>query len=273
MEVSPSEFRVVSTLVQRTFGIHLPETKKAMVSCRMYKVVRAAGCGSFSEFYQRHLTKPTPEVLSSLANALSTNHTYFNREASHFWFFRDEVLPELIQNEQRAGRNDIRVWCAASSSGEEPYTLAMVIRDALSSCTGDVQGGVLATDISTTALNKARRGRYSSEGAAGLPRNYYRTFFRSTGDGMSEVVPSIKDEVTFRRFNLMNSRYPFKQPFHAVFCRNVMIYFAEDTKKKVLERIYDATAPGGYLFLGMAESISGLGSRFRATRPGVYRKY
>jgi chemotaxis protein methyltransferase CheR len=272
MEVSVAEFRSVASLVQKTFGIHLPETKRAMMSCRMYKVVRAAGCGSFAEFYRKHLTNPTHEALSNLANALSTNHTYFNREDSHFWFFRDEVLPELIRHQQRVGRRDIRVWCAASSSGEEPYTLAMVIRDALGSSAGNFQGGLLATDISKNALGKARKGIYPSDGAMELPESYYRKFFRSVGDGMSEVVPEIKSEVTFRRFNLMNQRYPFKQPFHAVFCRNVMIYFEEDTKKKVVERIYDVTAPGGYLFVGMAETISGLGTGFRAVCPGVYRK-
>ena len=272
IEVTVAEFRSVAALVQKTFGIHLPESKRAMMSCRMYKVVRAAGCGSFAEFYQKHLTNPTPEALSNLANALSTNHTYFNREASHFWFFRDEVLPELIGYQQRAGRRDIRVWCAASSSGEEPYTLAMVIRDALGSRAKDWQGGLLATDISMNALGKARKGTYQTDGAMELPDDMYRKYFRSVGGGMSEVVPDIKREVTFRRFNLMNARYPFKQPFHAVFCRNVMIYFEEDTKKKVVERIYDVTAPGGYLFVGMAETISGLGTRFKSVRPGVYRK-
>ena len=272
MAVSDSEFRAVSALVRHNFGIHLPETKRAMMSCRMYKVVRSAGCASFAEFYQEHLVDPTPQALSSLANALSTNHTYFNREASHFGFFQEQVLPELIQRQQKCGRRDLRVWCAAASSGEESYTLAMVMRDALGAQASSWQGGLLATDISGQALSTARKGVYQTDRAMKLPGSLYRRYFRSVGGGRSEVVPLLKREVTHRRFNLMNLRYPFKQSFHAVFCRNVMIYFEEDTKRKVVERIFDVTAPGGYLFVGMAETITGLGSRFQSIRPGVYRK-
>lgn len=272
MDVSDSEFRAVSSLVQQHFGIHLSETKRAMMSCRMYKVVRAAGSASFAEFYREHLVDPTPQALSTLANALSTNHTYFNREASHFWFFQEEVLPDLIRYQQRNGRRDLRVWCAAASSGEESYTLAMVIRDALGAHASSWQGGLLATDISAHALGKARKGVYQTDRAIELPGDMYRKYFRNVGGGRSEVVPVIKRDVTHRRFNLMNDCYPFKQPFHAVFCRNVMIYFEEDTKRKVVQRIYDVTAPGGYLFVGMAETITGLGSGFKAIRPGVYRK-
>jgi chemotaxis protein methyltransferase CheR len=272
MEISLEEFRSVAKLVKGTFGINLPESKRAMMSCRMFKVVRNAGCGSFSEFYSRFLVNPSPETLSSLANALSTNHTYFNRESSHFWYLRDTVLPELIRQQERRGKKDIRLWCAASSSGEEPYTLAMMIREALGSKADSWQGGLLATDISMKALESARRGIYPKDGAMELPENLFRKYFRDVGKGRSEVVPSLKKEVTFRRFNLMNRTYPFREPFHVVFCRNVMIYFEEHTKKEVVERIYDQTAPGGWLFVGHAETISGLGSRFRTVQPGIYRK-
>jgi len=272
MDITVAEFRAVAALVQETFGIHLPETKRAMMSCRMYKVVRAAGCGSFAEFYDRHLVRPSPETLSTLANALSTNHTYFNREANHFWFLRDTVIPDLIRQQERRGKKDIRMWCAASSSGEEPYTLAMVARDALGHRASNWKGGLLATDISMKALETARRGVYPKDGAMELPDAMYKKYFRDAGRTKVEVVPELKREVTFRRFNLMNTRYPFRQPFHVVFCRNVMIYFEEDTKRDVVNRIYDVTAPGGWLFVGHAETISGLGTRFRAVQPGIYRK-
>ncbi len=272
MEVSPEEFRIIAALVQERFGIFLADSKRAMLSSRMFKLVRASGCDSFASFYQEHLKNPSNEVLSLLANAVSTNHTYFNRESSHFWYFRDQVLPELIKSQKAKNERDIRVWCAASSSGEEPYTLAMVIRDALSTQSGNWKGGLLATDISQDVLATALRGVYPEDGADTLPEPMFRKYFRPAGPGQVEVIPELKNDVTFRRFNLMNERYPFRQPFHVVFCRNVMIYFEEDTKRKVVQRIYDVTAPGGYLFVGHAETISSLGTRFKTIQPGIYRK-
>ena len=260
MQVTTAEFRAVSSLVQEHFGIHLPDSKRAMLSCRMYREVRATGCASFAEYFRKHLAEPTPDALSKLANALSTNHTYFNREAGHFDYLREEILPELIRRQRASRSRDLRVWCAAASSGEEPYTLAMLIREALRGQAGSWQGGLLATDISMNALATARAGVYPTEAVKELPPALVDRYFRSTGDGFSEVVPPLKDDVTFRRFNLMNQRYPFKRPFHVIFCRNVMIYFEEHTKKKVVERLYESTAPGGVLFVGLAETISGLGS-------------
>jgi chemotaxis protein methyltransferase CheR len=272
MEISPDQFRQVSELVQHNFGIHLPESKRAMMSCRLFKVVRETGCNSFGEYFSRHLRQPSQETLSKLANALSTNHTYFNRESSHFWYLRDRVLPGLIRQQDRAGKRDLRVWCAAASTGEEPYTLAMIIRDALGADVDRWKAGLLATDISMQALSTARRGVYPREGAQELPKELYQKYFHDIDGDRAEVDATLRGDVTFRRFNLINERYPFRQPFHVVFCRNVMIYFEEDTKKQVVENIYRHTAPGGYLFVGHAESINGLGTRFRAVAPGVYRR-
>ena len=272
MEISPEEFQAVARLVETNFGIHLTEGKRAMMSCRLVKAVRGAGCQSFAEFYRQFLVRPSPEILSMLANALSTNHTYFHRESNHFWILRDDVLPELIQRQERRGRRDLRVWCAAASTGEEAYTLAMVIRDVLGPRATTWRGGVLATDISQVALETARRGAYPQSDAMELPDTMYRRYFHPAGDGVVEVTPALKEEVVFRRFNLMNASYPFREPFQVVFCRNVMIYFEHQTKREVVERIYRATAPGGWLFVGHAETVTGLGSGFRAVSPGVYRK-
>ncbi|HCH62673.1 MAG TPA: chemotaxis protein CheR, partial [Deltaproteobacteria bacterium] len=152
MAISTAEFQTVAGLVARNFGIHLADGKKAMMGCRLVKEVRRSGCRSFAEFYREFLVDPSPETLSMLANALSTNHTYFNRESNHFWMFRDEVLPEVLRQQERLGRRDLRVWCAAASTGEEPYTLAMLIRDALLARGPGWRGGLLATDLSHEAL-------------------------------------------------------------------------------------------------------------------------
>lgn len=272
MHISDEDFRNTAALVRRHFGIHLPESKKGMLGARLFKLVRARGCNSFSEFYKKHLVNPSPETLSLLADNLSTNHTFFNRESEHFWSLRDRYMPELVRSIRRSGQLDFRMWCAASSSGEEPYTLAMVIQDVLGSEASRWTSGLLATDISNNALRKARAGVYPTDAVRTLPAAYHTRWFRDLGNGKSEVVPELKAEVTYRRFNLMNQQLPFKRAFHVVFCRNVMIYFEEDTKRELVERIYRHTAPGGYLFIGHAESINGLGTRFRTVQPGVYRK-
>lgn len=272
MQITAEEFTAVAKMTEKLFGIHLPDSKRAMVSCRMYRVVREAGCANFGEFYRRNLIRPTPATLSLLINALSTNHTYFNRENSHFWMLRDQVVPELKAQLERNGQRDLRVWCAASSTGEEPYTLAMMIREGLGRDYDRWRGGLLATDISEDALKKARAGVYPTEGAQELPEPLFRKYFKPAGAGRVSVVPELRSEVTFRRFNLINKSYPFRNPFHVVFCRNVMIYFEEDTKRGVVERIYDSMAPGGWFFVGHAETISGLGTRFKQVQPGVYRR-
>jgi chemotaxis protein methyltransferase CheR len=272
MEISRDEFQAVAQLVESNFGIHLTEGKRAMMGSRLVKAVRHAGLRSFAEFYQQFLVRPSPEIVSMLANALSTNHTYFHRESNHFWTLRDEVLPELIQRHASRGRRDLRVWCAAASTGEEPYTLAMVVREALGPRATTWRGGVLATDISEAALETARRGIYPQMDAMELPEAMYRRYFRPAGDELVEVAPALKEEVVFRRFNLMNAHYPFREPFQVVFCRNVMIYFEQQTRREVVDRIYRATAPGGWLFVGHAETVTGLGSDFRPVSPGVYRK-
>lgn len=272
MAISPAEFRAVADLVEKNFGIHLADGKRAMMGCRLVKAVRRAGCRSFSEFYRSYLVHPSPETLSLLANTLSTNHTYFNRESNHFWLFRDQVLPQLMAQQEQRGQKDLRVWCAAASTGEEPYTLAMMIRDALGPRIKHWRAGLLATDLSHKALEVARRGVYAEEGARELPEPLYRRYFRQKAAAQVEVSAELKQDVVFRRFNLMNRKYPFREPFQAVFCRNVLIYFEEPVKREVVQRIYDVTAPGGWLFVGHAETITGLGTGFQMVSPGVYRR-
>ena len=272
MEISDADFARTSELVRRHFGIHLPEAKRAMVGSRLVRAVRASGCRSFGEYFQRHLQNPDPETLSGLIDAISTNHTYFHREAEHFWLLRDRVLPELMKLPEVAAARDLRVWCAAASSGEEPYTLAMLIKGVTEGLQPAWRGGLLATDISDQALSKARAGVYPTEGTRKLPRELWSRWFVDRPDGTSEVRPELRAEVTYRRLNLMNATFPFKAPFQVIFCRNVMIYFEDDTRRALVERLHHALIPGGYLFIGHAETLSGLGARFTPVQPGVYRK-
>jgi chemotaxis protein methyltransferase CheR len=272
LEISLDEFRLTARLIKEHFGIHLADSKRAMVASRLYRLVREQGFRSYGEFCAAQLVQPSQETLSALVDCISTNHTYFNREPEHFWFLRDKVLPPIIANVKKSGPRDLRVWCAAASSGEEPYTLAMVIREALGSDHPNWQAGLLATDISQQALQKGINGVYATEAVKTLPAPYADRYFDHRPDGTSKVIPNIQREVTFRRFNLRNTTFPFRQPFHAIFCRNVMIYFEDDFRRELLARMSSVLVQGGYFFVGHAETISGLTDNFRVISPGVYRK-
>jgi chemotaxis protein methyltransferase CheR len=272
MHISEQDHRSTAALVRQHFGIHLPASKRDMLAARLYRLVRETGCTSFSEFFRRHLSPPGPEMLSLLADHLSTNHTFFNREAEHFWVLRDRLLPELLQDLRLRGERDLRTWCAASSTGEEPATLAMVIQEALGPDAARWQAGLLATDLSSRALATARAGVYPTAAVRTLPAAYAERWFDHRPDGTSVLVPELRRQLTYRRFNLMNRRFPFRRPFHVIFCRNVMIYFEDDTKRALVRRLFDQTTPGGYLFIGHAESITGLDSPWQPVQPGLYRK-
>ena len=272
LEISEADFQHTARLIREHFGIHLTPGKRAMVASRLFKVVRERGFDSYHAFCQAMLQNPTYETLSMVVDCISTNHTFFNREPEHFAVLRDAVLPELIATQKRNREHDIRVWCAAASTGEEPYSLAMVIHEALGADHPSWKAGLLATDISQNALKRAELGTYATEAVRTLPQAWQQRYFDHHPDGTSVVKPNIRREVTFRRFNLMNASFPFRSPFHAIFCRNVMIYFEDDTRRALLDRMADALAPGGWFFVGHAETISGLTNRFRLMHPGAYRK-
>ena len=205
----------------------------------------------------------------NLINALTTNHTYFMREFEHMEFMRSVILPRLKVKE--AARKDLRIWSAASSTGEEPYTIAMVLKDFFGLDHAGWDTKVLATDISTKVLSHASAGKYLREQIEPLPENWRRRFFTSINEMEYQVKPELKNEVIFRQFNLMNP-FPFHRPFHVVFLRNVMIYFDEETKRQLLRKIYDFLEPEGYLFVGTTESIDRKATNFKYVEPSIYQK-
>lgn len=275
LRLTAEEFEQFSRLIYDTFGISLGENKRDMLTQRLRSLVIAQGCTSFGEFFQRQLKNPSREILSDLIDRVSTNHTYFNREPAHFEYLTKHVLPELIPLARtRAGRStpDFRMWCAAASRGHEPYTLAMLVREFLGAEYPSWKAGLLATDISDSALAVARAGNYPASEVQALPAQLRERYFKSRPNGNVEVVPSIKQDVTYRRLNLMNSSYPFRQAFDVIFCRNVLIYFDPPTKRQVSERMRDVLVPGGYLFVGLAESLGRETAGYKFVQPGVYRR-
>ena len=272
LEISDADFLLTARLIRDRFGIHLGPQKRAMLSGRLYKLVRESGARSFSEYFRAHLRDPSDALLLSLADKVSTNHTYFQRESEHFDHYVRTALPEVTERLQRQGTRDLRMWCAASSSGEEPYTLAMLQREFFGPRWAEWQAGLLATDISADVLQMAAEARYATEGVRRLPAHLVERYFQHHPDGTSTVVPAVRSAVTFRRFNLMRPEFPFRAPFQIIFIRNVMIYFEEDTKRALVDRLARATAPGGWVYIGQAETLHGLGSPFRSVAPGVYQK-
>ena len=207
--------------------------------------------------------------LSRLIDKVTTNHTYFMRESEHFSYFTEEVLPFL---EEHVKTKDLRVWCAASSSGEEPYTLAILIDEFFKRSNNIWNKKLLATDLSLNVLNQAREGIYSADKVTSLPKIWVMNYFDKLSENSYQVKAKLKSEVIYRRFNLLEPVFPFKKKFHVVFCRNVMIYFDNNTKETLINKIYDNLEYGGYLFIGHSESINRDKTKFKYIKPAVYRK-
>ncbi|HKW97094.1 MAG TPA: protein-glutamate O-methyltransferase CheR [Bryobacteraceae bacterium] len=264
--LTDQEFARISQLAYDRFGLELKPGKEELVSARLGKKVRAAGCRSFQEYYRRVVEDTTGEALIELIDALTTNFTGFMREPAHFEFLRKHILPEWIK------RGSIRIWSAACSTGEEPYTIAFSLLDALGSTRLPVQ--IVATDISSRALGEAQGGTYPAARLELLPAAWQHSFLlRGEGQwkGWYRVKPEVSRLIEFRRLNLIEP-FSHAQPFAAIFCRNVMIYFDKQTQQSLIERLAAQLAPGGYLLIGHSESLTGIEHPLTYVRPTVYRK-
>ena len=272
MTITDDEFQAIRRLVYDRFGINLTEQKRSLVVGRLQKVLRTYGFSSFAHYFDHLLKDPTGKVLSELVNRLSTNHTFFGREQDHFDFFVKTALPEAVLRHKERRSRDLRVWSAGCSSGEEPYTLVMLMMEYFGTEYRSWNAGILATDISATALETAREGVYPEERLKLLSEALKRKYFRKASEGQWTVVEEVKRELTFRRFNLMNRTFPFKKSFDIIFCRNVMIYFDQKTRDELVSRFYQWTMEGGYFFIGHSESLRRDRCPYEYVMPAVYRK-
>ncbi|MEE9386872.1 MAG: protein-glutamate O-methyltransferase CheR [Nannocystaceae bacterium] len=270
--LSDAEFDLVRSLIYDTFGIALNDTKRSLVVGRLYAVLQREGIASFDDYIRRVRQDKSGGLLSELVNRISTNHTFFNRERIHFDYLRATALKDVIGRREAMRSKELRVWCAASSYGHEAYMLAMIMRESIGVDYPSWSAGLLATDINDDVLHVAKRGVYPEREVEELPTELRRKYFTKRSDGDHEVSTGLRDDVTFRRFNLMNRRFPFKQPFDIIFCRNVMIYFDVATKAELAAKLFEFTNPGGYLFVGAAESLPTDANPYTKISPGVYRK-
>lgn len=267
--ITDEEFLRISTFMKQRYGIDLSQ-KKVIVNGRLENYIKRGGWSSFNDFINAVENDKTGKQEKMLVNFLTTNHTYFMREFEHFEYFKTVVLPWLKKKE--SATKDLRVWCGAASSGEEPYMIAMVLLDFFGLERDQWDTKVLATDISTKVLQQAMTGIYSAEQLNKLPEQWKRHFFKSIAGGTQyQVTNELKQEVIFRQFNLMDP-FPFKKQMHTIFLRNVMIYFDERTKRELVQKVYDALVPGGYLFIGTTETLDRGSTPFHIIQPSIFRK-
>ena len=271
MPITDAEFRSIRDLVYDRFGITLSDQKKSLVVGRLQKILKKYGHKTFRQYYDMVVADKSDALLSELANQITTNHTFFFREPEHFSFFRSNILPWMVNEHRARNDNDIRIWCAAASSGEEPYTLIISLLEFFGADYKNWNCGLLATDVSRKALDEAVHGNYVQARLQDVPPTILNKYFRKTTDGYA-VTEQLKKEVTYRRFNLMNKTFPFKKPFDCIWCRNVMIYFDTPTKHELVNRMYDATVSGGYLLIGHSETLDRNQTKWKYVKPAVYRK-
>lgn len=267
--LTDAEFTQLSQLVHRHAGINLSPQKKELVRSRLTKILRTRGIPNFRDYYHLVLHDSSGAELAQLLDAISTNLTAFWREPRHFEFLGQELLPSM----GRKGPLRWRFWSAGCSSGEEPYTLAMVVLNFLK---GTDPSGVKihASDINTQVLAQARKGIYPMVRVDPLPTEWRRQFFQkgvNRWDGFVRVKPEVRQLVEFFRLNLMES-FPFKEEFDVIFCRNVMIYFEKATQTQLINKFYQCLKPGGFLFIGHSESLCNINHRFAYVKPTIYRK-
>lgn len=274
--VSPlteQEFRLFQQLVMRESGIVLGEHKRAFVTNRLQRRVRQLGLPSFTAYYG-HVTRVNRDELVQLIDAICINETRFFREPDQFTFLESTVFAELedLAAEGLIPRR-VRAWSAACSSGEEPYSLAMVLRARFPKAAGWAIE-VIASDLSTRILEQAREAIFPLERIGTIPPTLVRRFMlRGTGSmtGKAKVAAEIRELVTFSRVNLNHETYPVHGTFDLIFCRNVLIYFDAPGRNRVVRRLLGKMKPHGYLFLGHAETLSGLADQVQSVVPNVYR--
>ncbi len=270
MEITEAEFQRLVKFMYDNFGINL-SAKKVLVQGRLGNMLKERGFTNYNDYIDTVLKDTTGAEVTTILNKLTTNHTFFMREPEHYTFLKETILPYMVETCSKD--HVLRIWSAACSSGEECYTTAMLIDQYFGAEKAKWDTRILATDISQSVIGKAKTGIYQEDGMTGLSSDWKARYFNNLGNGKYEICQGIKDEVIFKTFNLMDpmpDKYKAK-PFDLIFCRNVMIYFDQPTKQALVNRFYDVVKPGGYFFIGHAESVNRADTQFDYIKPAIYR--
>ena len=270
ISISDKEFNLLSELIYQKTGIFLQQHKKSLIVSRLNKIVKDLKFNNFHDYYEYVINDPSGEALVSMVDKISTNHTFFFREKEHFDFLKEQVFPELFPVSKKDKK--IRVWSAGCSTGEEVFSIAFLLSEYLGTAINQWDIGLLATDISMTALVKARESVYSQDRVNALPAEMIKKYFQKTENAEFKVKEEIKKMVLFKKLNFMDEKFPFKGKFHIIFCRNVMIYFDKETSLKLIDKFYHSLYPGGYLMIGHSENIARYHHSFQYIKPAVYKK-
>lgn len=269
--LTEKDFKRLSEFIYGNYGIKMPREKKTMLEGRLAKRLRANNIPSFSEYCDFVFSEQgMDQEIIHMINVVSTNKTDFFREAAHFEFLYDNILPEFS-----AEGRDINIWSSACSSGEESYTTAMVISEYNRVAQAPVPFHIFGTDISSDILYKALLGVYKEERIANIPTTYKKRYFMANKDPQKKlvrVIPELRKTCSFLRMNLMDPAYPIQEQFDVIFCRNVLIYFDRPTQEAVINKLCDHLTPGGYFFLGHSESAMGMDVPLEGIKPSIFRK-
>lgn len=268
LAIDEKDFIKLVNYIKKYYGIDLSK-KKGLVEGRLSNMVYEKGFCNFSSYLEYVFSNPKGDEPKKIISKLTTNHTYFMREPSLFKHFKDEVLPYL---DKSLKEQDLRIWSAGCSTGQEPYTLAMMLDEYFGYRKADWDAKILATDISVPVLEKAKNGIYTKEELKDIPKLWMLNYFDAIEKDKYQVNNHIRKEIIFRGFNLMEEVFPFKKKFHVIFCRNVMIYFDNETKKNLIDKFYQFMEPGGYLFVGLSESLNRNDTSYKYIMPSIYRK-
>jgi len=269
--LSNRNFEALARYIYDYSGIKMPSSKMTMLEGRLRRRLRATGISSFNDYCDylfKHDGIETESIY--LIDAVTTNQTDFFREPKHFEYMEQVALPELVS----AGHKRIRLWSSACSTGAEPYTMAMIMQEFVDGQSG-LDYRILATDLSTEVLQAARRGVYARDMIVPVGsemRRKYVMMARDTTRSDVRIHPRLRSMVGFARLNLMDNAYKVGDPMHLIFCRNVLIYFDKPTQAKVLSRLCDCLLPGGYLFVGHSETVTGISLPVRQVANTVFKK-
>lgn len=273
-KINDREFQRFSSLIYERVGIQLPPGKKTMLEARLQKRLKTLSFDTF-EAYAQYVFSPEGQQMElvHLIDVVTTNKTDFFREAAHFDYLTQKALPALMQTGMGRG-SEIRLWSAGCSSGEEPYTLAMVLSD-FAAAHQNFRYSILASDISTRILETAQAAVYPKERTDCIAMNYKKNYLLRSKDrsrGLVRVCPEIRSRVTFRRINFMDADLGIAEKMDVIFCRNVVIYFDKPTQQELMRKFHRQLRPGGFLFLGHSETLNGINTDFTTVGSTVYQK-
>ncbi len=276
IRMSKKLFAELSNFIYREVGINITPVKKVMLEGRLHKRLRKLGMFSFEEYCEYLFGEEGKSVeLANMIDEVTTNKTDFYREPGHFQFLTGTVLPTLFRNEKYSSTNKLMIWSAGCSSGEEPYTIAMVVKDYMDE-RGDRPFHIIATDISRRVLEKGARAVYEVEKTIPIPAPVKKKFLlrsKNPSSGLVRIAPEIRSYVSFRRLNFMDYDFGFREQIDVIFCRNVIIYFDKTIQEKLLRKFCQCMKKGGYIFMGHSETLFGMDLPLEQVAPTVYRRF